>query len=1268
MMRQALAFFLSFSAILAQPPSPPAKLRVRVGAVQTSARSIEFVPGSHIVLSPSCSGSVCTITVNASPVADPNTVDYSGASKTILARTGAALPASCSQGEWFFLTSAQPGRNVHVCAPANTWRQIGADGADIGWSDLIGNPEDNPSLASLLAAKANAAHFHSAGDITSGVLAPARLGSGQAGGSTFLRGNQVWSEVSWDDITGKPVQFPSLPHGHPISDVAGLQAALDGKAEADHAHDASDIAAGVLAPSRLGAGLPTPGTYLRGDGVWSTVAWSALSGVPAEFPPSPHGHAASEISGLSALLEQKAEAGHTHDAQDTVSGVFPPVRLGSGPASASAYLRGDGMWSAVDWAHLSGVPSAFPPAAHSHAAADVAGLETALSGKADAVHSHAAGDVVSGVFSPARLGSGSPSAGNFLRGDGVWSPVDWSDVQNKPDFSSQVAPHTHPAADIQPSGALPGQVLKWNGSAWAPASDQSGIPEPPSAQAGQFLRYDGSSWGASAVSWSDLAGVPAQFAPSAHAHPVSDIAGLQEALDAKAPAAHTHAASDIASGVFAPQRLGSGAPDASFVLHGDGQWRAASWNNLSGRPASFPPEAHAHEISDVNMLQAALDGKAPLSHQHSAAQISSGVLDPQRLGTGWQNDASLFLSAEGKWARVSFVELEDLPISYPPAPHAHAISEVTGLETALSGKAPLSHTHSGADIVSGSIPANRLGSNWSGPGSEFFLAADNTWRLVSFSDLDGIPAVFPPEAHTHALSDLRQDGAQTGQLLKWSGSAWTPGQAHWGEIAGVPSQFPPAAHEHAIAEISGLDAALSGKSPLVHTHDAGAITSGRLAPERLGDGWENSQALFLSADQAWRRVSFTELDDLPVSFPPSAHTHPASQIQQSGAQAGQALVWNGSSWAPATLNYLSQPPSALPGMALVYSAGAWQAGYVSYGSLADLPTTFPPEAHMHAISDISGLQGALNGKANSSHTHSGADIASGVVAPARLGSNWTSSNPDIYLAADGQFRQVDWNSLASRPAEFPPTPHTHSPAELDPGNATAGQVLTWDGTKWVADDPPQGPWQTAGQTIYYSPAAGGYVGIGTSTPQARLHVQDSSNLLSMRYVAAGVSGSSTVEFNAEVNTSQGSFGGVFYRGRNLWGPASNPGYIVANTRIATFSAEAYTGPNTMREVGAVVFGTQQAWTSTTAPTMMQIMLVPRNTNVPASRIRFEGDGALVLSPADTPAIPIINSGEAKIYVRSNRLVIQFNDAGTIRYKSLLLTGTGTTWSHSTTAP
>lgn len=64
-------------------------------------------------------------------------------------------------------------------------------------------------------------------------------------------------------------------HEHVIGDVDGLQSALDGKAPADHNHDAAAIVSGLINPAVLGTGADPETKFLRGDNTWQTVGGGA---------------------------------------------------------------------------------------------------------------------------------------------------------------------------------------------------------------------------------------------------------------------------------------------------------------------------------------------------------------------------------------------------------------------------------------------------------------------------------------------------------------------------------------------------------------------------------------------------------------------------------------------------------------------------------------------------------------------------------------------------------------------------------------------------------------------------------------------------------------------------------------------------------------------------------------------------------------------------------------------------------------------------------
>lgn len=77
---------------------------------------------------------------------------------------------------------------------------------------------------------------------------------------------------------------------------------------------------------------------------------------------------------------------------------------------------------------------------------------------------------------------------------------------------------------------------------------------------------------------------------------------------------------------------------------------ASSWDELTGKPTTFPPSTHSHPWSEVTSKPTVFP---PETHSHGWDQVS------------------------GK------------PTVFPPAAHEHSIGEVSGLQDALDGKAPV---------------------------------------------------------------------------------------------------------------------------------------------------------------------------------------------------------------------------------------------------------------------------------------------------------------------------------------------------------------------------------------------------------------------------------------------------------------------------------------------------------------------------------------------------------------------------------------------------
>mgnify|MGYP005844760539 CR=1 FL=1 len=196
-MRYSSLLALAAMAALAQPPAPPPGIGVRVGATTDRARTVEFLSGPNTTISKNCANGACSVNISYTGSGVPDVVDFTGSASTAPMKAGTSLPGTCTVGQAFFKTDAAAGQNIYLCTAANTWTQVqGGGGSGAVWGQITGLLSDQTDLQNALNGKAATSHAHAGSDITSGLVAPARLGSGTPNSTTYLRGDGTWASIA----------------------------------------------------------------------------------------------------------------------------------------------------------------------------------------------------------------------------------------------------------------------------------------------------------------------------------------------------------------------------------------------------------------------------------------------------------------------------------------------------------------------------------------------------------------------------------------------------------------------------------------------------------------------------------------------------------------------------------------------------------------------------------------------------------------------------------------------------------------------------------------------------------------------------------------------------------------------------------------------------------------------------------------------------------------------------------------------------------------
>jgi len=246
-----------------------------------------------------------------------------------------------------------------------------------------------------------------------------------------------------------------------------------------------------------------------------------------------------------------------------------------------------------------------------------------------------------------------------------------------------------------------------------------------------------------------------------------------------------------------------------------------NWSNLPGKPATFPPSAHQHPISDVVNLQTTLDGKPDDCPATGLYYIRAG--NAGQPGTqAWYNLAT---NGAVQWSNVL-----GKPSEFPPGPHTHPTSDITNLDTKQAsqdaaintkiGDAPNDGSQyarqsagwskvTGGAIISDTAPVGAL------PNS-FWWESDTGALFINYQDVDTtqfvqVNAPGMPEAPKDAKPYARRDGA-------------------WFDISGF-------------VDVGEMDAALGSYLPLAGGALTGTVSSTAVISASINGG-AGTYALF----------------------------------------------------------------------------------------------------------------------------------------------------------------------------------------------------------------------------------------------------------------------------------------------------------------------------------------------------------------------------------------------------------------------------------------
>jgi len=292
-----------------------------------------------------------------------------------------------------------------------------------------------------------------------------------------------------------------------------------------------------------------------------------------------------------------------------------------------------------------------------------------------------------------------------------------------------------------------------------------------------------------AIAYSGLTGIPSSFAPSAHSHAVSDVSGLQAALDAK-QASGTYAT--LVSGTVPSSQLPSYVDDvieyanlAAFTEQSTGKiyvardtgkiyrWSGSAYVEISPSPGST--DSVTEGSTNLYFTNARAAAAAPV--QSVAGRSGTVTLTKSDVGLGnvSNTDATARANHTGTQLALTISDFATEAAKYGPVA---SVAGRTGTITLTKSDVGLGSVDNTADA---SKPVSTAQAAADTAVQSFAIQRANHTGTQAISTVSGLQSAldgkqpsgsYASSSHTHSLSDISQSSATTGQVPTWNGSAW----------------------------------------------------------------------------------------------------------------------------------------------------------------------------------------------------------------------------------------------------------------------------------------------------------------------------------------------------------------------------------------------------------------------------------------------------------------------------------------------------------------